>query len=224
MNARLLVCVAPVALATLVALGCDKKSEGTEEKRAAAEKTPAKSPEKTAEKKPASYDDEKPKGEDDDKPGKPKSDAKDETELVELDLSSRGPEWKGWTMKAPAGAKVMDDMSNLRVSGKGCPITDSCPSFDLILSQKKPDLAAMKALQTRGAAGGGEKLTFQADTASLLEWTREGSQLKTMNFLEVVTVSGKAIGCGPLSSVVRASDLTAMKRACGSIERKTPAK
>ncbi|GAC1587868.1 MAG: hypothetical protein NVS3B20_16030 [Polyangiales bacterium] len=206
----------PVLLAALLVVACDKKSEssGAEESESKADKKAKKS-----------------KGDDDDdsdkSPKKKKGGEKDDkgdkiekVELVDLDLSSIGAAWKGWTIKGPNGAKVMEDMSNLRVAGKGCPITDKCPYFDLILSQKKPDLKATKKIQTDGAAQFKDKITFTEDTPVALEWTREGDMGKSRNFEHIVKVGTKDLGCHPLGSVLNESDLTSMKDACNTIAKK----
>jgi len=211
MNKRLLLVLA----LGLVTFGCDnKKSDSAPSKDEKSKDEKSKDDDK-ADKKKEKGDDksDKPK----DEKEKPKA---EKVELVDYDLSSRGAAWKGWSVKGPAGGKVMEDMSDVRVAGKGCPITDKCPSFDLIISQKKPDLKAMKALQTKGAAEMKDKIEFTADTAEALEWTRDSGQLKTRNFLHIVKVGGKELGCHPLNSVVEESDLTAMKEACKTLAKK----
>ncbi len=204
----------PILLGALLALGCDKKSESSGGDKGSESKDDKKG--------------KKSKGDDDDDDDKktkkkPKGDdepAGEKVELVDVDLSSGGAAWKGYTIKAPKGSKVMEDMSNIRVAGKGCPITEKCAYFDLILSQTKPDLKATKKLHSDGAAQFKDKLTFTEDTATALEWTREGDMGKTRNFEHVVKVGTKELGCHPLGGVITESDLTGMKDACKTLAKK----
>ena len=112
------------------------------------------------------------------------------------------------------------DPASVRIAGKGCSIVEKCPYFDLILSPKKPDLKNDKKLQEQGAAKYGDKVTFSTDTPDLLEWTREGELGKSINFVRVVEVAGKRIGCRPLAAMVAESNRTAMKEACASLVKK----
>jgi hypothetical protein len=145
-------------------------------------------------------------------------------EMVEVDLSSGGAAWKGYSIKAPKESKVMEDMSNIRVAGKGCPITETCPEFDLILSQKKPNFKETKSLQEQGATAMKDKLQWTGETADMLEWTRESTMgdttIKTLNFERIVKVGGKELGCWPLNAPSKESDLAAMKEACTTLAKK----
>jgi hypothetical protein len=200
-----------ILLGALLVLGCDKKSESSGGSSSESKKDDKK--------------DKKSKGDDDDddKPTKkPKGDDKgekgDKPEKGDgsLDLSSIDA-WKGWSIKAPKGAKASEDGSDLNVAGKTC---DKCPYFDLMLSQKKPDLKATKKVQTDDAAAAKDKITFTEDTSDTLEWTREAGTKKTRNFVRIVTVGSDEIGCWPSSSVVAEADFTAMKDACKTVAKK----
>jgi hypothetical protein len=224
MNARTFL---PCLLGALLVLGCDdkKKSEGSGDKSSESKKDDDKDDKKDDKK--GSKKGDKAKGDDDDDKSakKPKGDKADKgsgekVELADLDLSTRGPAWKGWTIKAPKDAKVMEDMSDLRVAGKGCSIVEDCPYFDLILSEKKPDLKAFKASQAKAAADLKDKIEWGEETAESLEWTRETLGVKTRNFRRIVKVGTKEIGCWPFGGVTKESDFSALKEACKSVSKK----
>ncbi len=194
-------------------VGCDKKKEET------SSSSSSESKDDKEDKKDKKGKDKK---DDDDKSDKKKDDDKDKgkkpekVELVETDLSSVAA-WKGWSISAPKGAKVSEDGTDLRVAGKSC---DKCPYFDLILSQKKPDLTATKKLHTDEAAKGKDKINFTESTTAALEWTYEAGDKKSYNFVHIVKVGTDEIGCWPDSSVNAEADFDVMKDACETIAKK----
>jgi hypothetical protein len=151
-----------------------------------------------------------------------KSEAK-AAEMVGIDLSPGGAAWTGYTIKAPKGSTVMEDRSNIRVAGMGCPVTETCPHFDLVLSQKKPNFTEMKSIQEEGAKTYKDKLQWIGETADTLEWTREttdGTNDKSLNFVRIVKVGDQELGCWPLTASSKESDIAAMKEACTTLAKK----
>jgi hypothetical protein len=209
----LLLALALVSTPVLFIAACDKgTAPKTDDK---------KTDDKKADDKSKTEDKAKPGDDKGDKKGDDKDDKKaaDKPKLVDTDLSSRGKEWAGWTIQAPEGSKVMEDMSDLRVAGKPCPITDDCLRYDLILSQKKPDLKATKKIQIDSAKQFGDKVDITQDTADYLEWTRETMGVKTKNFEMVLKVGGKDISCHPMGGASD-SDFDVMKDSCKTVAKK----
>jgi hypothetical protein len=144
-------------------------------------------------------------------------------EIVDVDLSSGGAAWKGYSIKAPKGSQVMEDPRGLRVAGKGCPVTETCPYFDIVINQKKPNFQETKELMEEGATTYKDKLQWTSETADTLEWTREPTMEntgKTINFERIVNVGGNELGCKPLTAASKASDIAAMKEACATLAKK----
>jgi hypothetical protein len=198
-------CLPLIAMFAVVSTACGKSEHASDKPAASASGKPE---EKPADKPKASVP--------------PPAEAK--VEMVEVDLSSAGAAWKGYSIKAPKESQVMEDMSNIRVAGKGCPITETCPQFDLILSQKKPNFKETKSLQDQGATAMKDKIEWTSETADTLEWTRESSMgdstIKTLNFERIVKVGGKELGCWPLNAPSKESDIAAMKEACTTLSKK----
>ncbi|NUP10449.1 MAG: hypothetical protein HOW73_30735 [Polyangiaceae bacterium] len=140
-------------------------------------------------------------------------------ELVETDLSPRGDEWKGFTIKAPKDAKVMDDLGDCRVATKG---------FDVVLSQKKnkADIAQKKkaledlAKQVKG------KVTFKNETAEGFDYTFERPKMDkpdemfaSDDFFMIVKVGGKNVGCFPHDSAM-GDEIEKARTACKTVAKK----
>jgi hypothetical protein len=109
------------------------------------------------------------------------------------------------------------------VAGKGCPITETCPYFDIVLNPTKPNFQETKRQMEEGAATYKDKLQWTGETADTLEWTREPTMEdtgKTINFARIVNVGGKELGCSPLTAASKASDIAAMKEACATLTKK----
>lgn len=193
-----------VVLAAVLVFGCSKKESDTSDKSSAEKKSKGDDDDDKGDKK------KKKKADDDDDDDKKKAD-----KGGALDLSSVNG-WSGYTIKAPKGAKASEDDDNVVIAGKTC---DGCAYFEVVLSQKKPDLAATKKIQTDDAAAAKDKITFTAETATELEWLREGST-KSRNFVHVIKVGDDEIGCWPNSSVIAEADFKAMKEACDSVAKK----
>ncbi len=204
----------PFLFGALLLVGCSKKSEGS----SGSESKDESKDEKKAKKSKGDDDDDdnkktkKPKGSD-------KGEKAEKVEMADLDLSSVAA-WKGWTISAPAGAKAAEDAGDLEVTGKSCSGEAKCPYFDLTLSQKKPDLAATKKLQTEEATAAKDKISFTVETDTELEWTRESGDAKTSNFVYVVKSGTDEIGCWPSSSVIADADFARMKAACKTAAKK----
>lgn len=132
--------------------------------------------------------------------------------LVDVDLSSRGAAWKGYSVKGPAGSKVMEDLGNVRVAGKG--------EFDLILSQKKVDFASFKKNKGIGVKRGKGTLTFPVDKPDMLEWKAVFPKYTTYGFRQIVDVAGKKVGCWPMHGVDAQAKLQIYRDACKTITKK----
>jgi len=125
-------------------------------------------------------------------------------ELADHDLSSADPKWAGWTVKAPAGAKVLaDGAAGARVAGKGASILDRSPGgdrgIDVAFAWGKQDLKELKANLEKGAAAQtGEyksSYTWVKEDADTLEWTNEVGKTKSFNFVKHIKAEGQDITC-----------------------------
>jgi hypothetical protein len=135
------------------------------------------------------------------------------TDLVDADLSSRGEGWKDWTIKAPKDAKVMEDMGNARVAGKG---------FDVVISQAAADMAATKDLASKGAEAAKGKITFTTDTPEALEWNLKIGKSTSYYFKLALKVDGKDVTCEVMNTIGAENEKQAakMKEACKSLAKK----
>jgi hypothetical protein len=148
-------------------------------------------------------------------PSKPK-----EVEMVDTDLSPRGDEWKGLTIKAPKDAKIMDDMGDCRVA--------ATRTIDIILSQKTPknDVAAMKKYHEDLAAKLKGTITFSNETPTGFDWKREtpnetfpDKPIVREDFFTVVEIDGKKIGCFPSNSSSK-EEIQRTREACKTLAKK----
>jgi hypothetical protein len=148
-------------------------------------------------------------------PAKPK-----EIEMVDTDLSPRGDEWKGLSIKAPKDAKIMDDMGDCRVA--------ATRTIDIILSQKAPknDVAARKKDLEELAGKMKGKITFSNETATGFDWKREtpnetfpDKPIVREDFFTVVEIDGKKIGCFPSTSSSK-EEIQRTREACKTLSKK----
>lgn len=125
-------------------------------------------------------------------------------EMVEFDLSSADPKWKGWVAKGPADAKVMaDGVAGARIAGKGPNILDQKKGgdngFDVAFAWGKDDLKSLRTNLQKGADNPiGDmkvKLTFTKEEPGMLEWTSEVGDSKTYNFVMHMNVEKTDITC-----------------------------
>lgn len=137
----------------------------------------------------------------------------------EVDLSPRGAEWKGFTIKAPSTAKVMDDLGDCRVAEKG---------FDVVLSQKpdKSDVAARKKALEELAKTAKGKVTFSNETADGFDYKLETPKFDKPtefvghdSFFTVVKVGGKKVGCFPHDSAM-GDEIGKAREACKTVAKK----
>jgi hypothetical protein len=135
------------------------------------------------------------------------------TDLVDADLSSRGDDWKGWTVKAPKDAKVMEDMGNARVAGK---------DFDIVISQKAPDMKETKENATKGAEASKGKIAFTTDKPEDLEWNVKSGKHTTYFFKLALKVDDKDVTCEVMNTIGADTQklATRMIDACKTLAKK----
>ncbi len=135
---------------------------------------------------------------------KPAEPAAKPVDMVEFDLSTADPKWKGWTAKGPADAKVMaDGVNGARIAGKGPNILDQKPGvdqgFDVAFAWGKDDLKELKKNLQKGADSPiGDikvKITWTKEEPGLLEWTTEVGDMKSYNFVMHMKVEKADITC-----------------------------
>jgi hypothetical protein len=140
-------------------------------------------------------------------------------ELEEVDLSSRGDEWKGFTIRAPKSAKIMDDLGDCRIAEKG---------FDVVLSQKKErsDVAARKKDLEGLAKTLKGKVTFSNETADGFDYKLETpkydkpDELIARDDFFVVVKAGKGqVGCFPHTSAM-GDEIVKAREACKTVQKK----
>jgi hypothetical protein len=143
-----------------------------------------------------------------------------EIEMVETDLSSRGDEWKGFVIKAPKDAKVMDDLGDCRIA--------ATRTFDVVLSQKGPknDVAAMKKYMEELAPKMKATLEFSNESDTGFDWKRETPNETTPDkpfiredFFSVVDVGGTKVGCFSHSSAGK-EEIERAREACKTLAKK----
>ena len=137
--------------------------------------------------------------------------ASEATQLSDTDLSSRGTHWKGWSVKAPAGAKLSDEHGGTRVEA---------PGFDIVISLKKPHLKKVKTEVEKDAKGSSAKVTWTSDSPDGLAWTVESGASKSYFFFEVVTSGKKKVGCRstPAHAATEAQ-VAIMRDACQTLHK-----
>jgi hypothetical protein len=139
-------------------------------------------------------------------------------DLVDTDLSSADPAWKGWAAKGPKEAKVMPD----GVHGARIAAT-RVDAFDINFAQRKTKLADVKKGVETGnkIMGGTVKTTYTTDTADKLEYTSEISGSKIWRFTWNMKVSGKDVTCATGTMGASSETLLAvLKASCESLHKK----
>jgi hypothetical protein len=139
-------------------------------------------------------------------------------DLVEHDLSTADPAWKGWIAKGPKDAKVMaDGVHGARIAANGI------NAFDITFGHKKTKLADTKKGIEAGAKimGGSAKTSFVTDTKEKLEWVTEVGTSKSWHFSWNVKVSGKDVTCSSMPMGASTESLLAvLKASCESLHKK----
>jgi hypothetical protein len=137
--------------------------------------------------------------------------------MVEVDLSTADPAWKGWVMMGPKEAKVLaDGVHGARVAANGM------DAFDVAFGTGKPMLKTTKSGVEAGAKASSAKVTFTTDTADKLEWTTEVGSTKSYNFIWAIKASGKDMTCNTNAGMGVSSEsmLAEIKAACGTLQKK----
>jgi hypothetical protein len=139
-------------------------------------------------------------------------------DLVETDLSTADPAWKGWVAKGPKDAKVMaDGLHGARIAANGL------NAFDVSFAPRKTKLADVKKGVETGQKimGGTAKTTYTTDTADKLEYTTEISGSKIWRFTWNVKASGKDVTCSTGTMGASTETLLAvLKASCESLRKK----
>ena len=136
--------------------------------------------------------------------------------MVEIDLSTADPAWKGWTVQGPKDAKVLaDGVHGARVAANGM------DAFDLAFTQGKSPMKDVKSGVEAGAKGGNLKVTYGVDTADKLEWVTDVAGSKTHNFVWNYKASGKDVSCRTNAAMGTTEAMAAeLKTACGTLQKK----
>lgn len=138
--------------------------------------------------------------------------------MVEIDLSTADPAWKGWVVQGPKEAKVLaDGVKGARVAANGM------DAFDLAFAQGKTVMKEVKSGVEAGVkgSGGSLKVTYTVDTADKLEWTTEVAGTKSYNFVWALKASGTDVSCRTNAAMGASEALVAqLKTACGTLKKK----
>jgi len=148
---------------------------------------------------------------------KPSASAPAPAAMVEIDLSSADPAWKGWVVQGPKEAKVLaDGVHGARVAANGM------DAFDLAFGQGKPLYKDIKSGIEAAKKSGNVKITITTDTADKLEWTVEAGSTKAYNFVWAIKASGKDMSCQTNTAMGVTSEamLAQLKTACGTLQKK----
>lgn len=136
------------------------------------------------------------------KPGARKAAGKAEkpVKMVTHDLSPAGDKWKGFSAKGPEkGCKVMKDgVSSARIGCDGPGIGDSSGrnGFDIVFTQKKVDLAKVKAeWQAIWKKRPKTKHKILADKPDLFAWQATSGKINAFHFVMQLKVGGKDVSC-----------------------------
>ena len=139
-------------------------------------------------------------------------------DLVDTDLSTADPAWKGWAAKGPKDGTVMaDGLHGARIAAK------RMDAFDVSFAPRKTKLADKKKGVQTGAKMMGDdvKITFVTDTADKLEWTTEVSGSKSWRFAMNLKVSGKDVTCTSGTMGAGTESLNALiESSCQSLHKK----
>ncbi len=137
--------------------------------------------------------------------------------MVEMDLSSADPVWKGWVASGPAGAKVMaDGVKGARIAANGM------DAFDVAFGSASASLKDVKSGNAAAVKSGNLKITYLVDTADKLEWVTEVGTSKAWNFVSNYTASGKKVSCQTNTAMGASSEamFNQLKAACATLRKK----
>ncbi len=139
-------------------------------------------------------------------------------DLVDLDLSTADPAWKGWVARGPKDAKVLaDGVHGARIAATGM------NAFDISFGPSKTRLADTRKGAEAGqkAMGSASKTTFLLDTADKLEWTTEVGASKSWRFSWNVKASGKDVTCSTgMMGAATETMVALLKASCASLRKK----
>ena len=139
-------------------------------------------------------------------------------DLVDMDLSTADPAWRGWVAKGPKDAKVMPDMlKGARIAANGL------GAYDITFVPRKTKLADTKKGIEAGQKimGSSTKTTYVTDTAEKLEWITEVGLTKVWHFTWNMKVSGKDVTCSVGTMGAASESMVALlKTGCESLRRK----
>jgi hypothetical protein len=133
---------------------------------------------------------------------------------IDYDLSTTAlPAWKGWSLKAPPGGRVMNDLD------KDARVGIDHSDFDLVASQEPVDFTALKANLAKGA-GSNTKLTITTDTPDALDWSSAGATYTSYGFVHVITVGGQRIACRAMNDSDDKDAVDLIATACKTLAKK----
>ncbi len=139
-------------------------------------------------------------------------------DLIDFDLSTADPAWKGWTAKGPKDAKVMaDGLHGARIAANGM------NAFDISFAPRKTKLADTKKGIEAGQkmVGATMKTAYLTDTADKLEWTTEVAGAKIWHFSYNMKASGKDVTCtAGMMGAATETMFALLKSSCDSLHKK----
>jgi hypothetical protein len=132
---------------------------------------------------------------------------------AELDLSPAGEGWKGFTIKAPAGATATSDGTD------GVIVNLESLAFQI---STQTDVKMLKDGMKAGMEQSKGKVTFTVDKADELAYTTEqdmgGNIIKGYGFQLVLSPGGKKVMCG--ANVDSEAQVATIKAICNSLTKK----
>jgi hypothetical protein len=155
--------------------------------------------------------------------------------MVEYDLSTVDPKWKGWVIDGPPNAKVMlEGVTDARLAQAGQGMMASGPpvdTLDISLKLEKASLddekAQLKSLKPHPSPGVTRKVTVITDTPDKLEWTdvytRKGQVHTEYHFVMNFQASGQDATCRTLQlgmGAVSKDGLAQFEASCATLHKK----
>ncbi len=132
---------------------------------------------------------------------------------AELDLSAAGEGWKGFTIKAPAGATATSDGTD------GVIVNLESLAFQI---STQSDVKMLKDAMKAGMEQSKGKVTYTVDKADELAYTTEqdmgGNIIKGYGFQLVLSPGGKKVMCG--ANVDSEAQVATIKAICNSLTKK----
>ena len=132
---------------------------------------------------------------------------------AELDLSAAGEGWKGFTIKAPAGATATSDGTD------GVIVNFESLAFQI---STQSDVKMLKDAMKAGMEQTKGKVTYTVDKADELAYTTEqdmgGNIIKGYGFQLVLSPGGKKVMCG--ANVDSEAQVATIKAICNSLTKK----